>query len=67
MKEGCIVIIVPSAKNNSNNENNLKKISRIWSKEWYLKTTKYTNHNLLDESIESRLCKCSLNGPYNIY
>jgi len=49
MEEACISIIVDLATDNADEGRKRKKKQRIWSKEWFLKRTKYTHHNLLDE------------------
>ncbi|VVC25339.1 Hypothetical protein CINCED_3A018077 [Cinara cedri] len=51
MVEACIEIIVALATVNADEGRKRKKKQRIWSKEWFLKKTKYTHHHLLDELL----------------
>jgi hypothetical protein len=51
MEKACIAIIVALAIDNSDEGRKRKKKQRICPKEWFLKGTKYTYHNLLDELL----------------
>jgi hypothetical protein len=51
MEEACIAIIVALDTDNSDKGEKRNTIKRTLSKEWFLKRTKYTHHNLLDELL----------------